>query len=427
MPRRVHSGTVGGTRGPFAISRDGVNIPYRSATDLIVRRRDSANVWTILTYGVDFTLSGTADASGWVQAGSLTLTASQELVYDDERVDVRRAMPRVQETAYAQAGAFPSVATELMADRTVAYVQDLAAELELATTVSATDVAEVISASLELIDDTSVRVVGEYEFEADGVTTRFTIPDNIVDTESKVDVYVGGLRQPAGREGVYVGAYTVTVDGDDTHIDFGEAPPLTDPAIKIHALVSRLQGEVGPAGPPVADGDKGDITVSVGGSTWTIDAGAVTTAKIADDAITYAKMQNVSAASRVIGRGSAAGSGDPQEIALGAGLSMSGTTLVVTGALSMATRQTTGFTAVAGNIYPCDTTSAGFTATLPASPSQGDRVGFTDVGGTWNTNNLTIGRNSQTIIGDASDLVCNTQHAVVVLAFDATRGWRFAA
>lgn len=416
VPYRVHSGTVSGTRGPFAISRNGVNIPYRSASDLIIRRRDAEGVWTILTVGTDFTLTGAADASGWVQSGSFTLTASQALVMSDERVDVRRAMPRTQEAAFAQAAAFPSTSVELAHDRTVAYVQDLAAELELATTVSAADVAEVISASLELIDDTSVRVVGEYEWTADGVRTRFTIVDNVIDTESKIDLYVGGLRMPSGREGIYVGAYTVTVDGDDTHIDFGEAPPLTVPPVKVHAVVSRLQGEVGPAGPPVADGDKGDITVSVGGSTWTID----------NDAVTYAKMQNVSAASRLVGRGSAAGAGDPQEIALGAGLSMSGTTLVAN-VMAMAARQTTGFTAVAGNIYPCDTTSAGFTATLPAGPSQGDRVGFTDVGGTWNSNNLTIGRNGQTIIGDASDLVCNVQHAVVVLAFDTTRGWRFAA
>lgn len=54
----------------------------------------------------------------------------------------------------------------------------------------------------------------------------------------------------------------------------------------------------------VSDGDKGDITVSASGATWTID----------NDVVTYAKMQNVSATDKVLGR-STAGAGDVEEIA----------------------------------------------------------------------------------------------------------------
>ena len=70
----------------------------------------------------------------------------------------------------------------------------------------------------------------------------------------------------------------------------------------------------------VADGDKGDITVSSSGATWTVD----------NDAVTYAKIQNVSAASKLLGRGDS-GSGDVQEITLGDGLTMTGTTLAASG------------------------------------------------------------------------------------------------
>jgi hypothetical protein len=56
-------------------------------------------------------------------------------------------------------------------------------------------------------------------------------------------------------------------------------------------------------GSSISDGDKGDITVSSSGTVWTID----------NDAITYAKIQNVSATDKLLGR-SSAGAGDIEEI-----------------------------------------------------------------------------------------------------------------
>ncbi len=58
----------------------------------------------------------------------------------------------------------------------------------------------------------------------------------------------------------------------------------------------------------------------------TVADGGITTMKIADGAVTYAKIQNLSAPSVLLGCGSSM-AGAPQEIALGANLSMSGVTL----------------------------------------------------------------------------------------------------
>jgi hypothetical protein len=57
--------------------------------------------------------------------------------------------------------------------------------------------------------------------------------------------------------------------------------------------------------------------------------------------------------------------------------------------------QTTGFTAVASNAYPCDTTSAGFTVTLPATPSAGQQVQIVDYAGTFDTNKIIIDGNGK--------------------------------
>ena len=53
-------------------------------------------------------------------------------------------------------------------------------------------------------------------------------------------------------------------------------------------------GPQGAQGPSISDGDKGDITISNSGGTFTIDNGVVSTSKIADDAVTADKLANTS-------------------------------------------------------------------------------------------------------------------------------------
>lgn len=96
----------------------------------------------------------------------------------------------------------------------------------------------------------------------------------------------------------------------------------------------------------------------------------------------------------------------------------------VAGGTSWQAVKTSGFTAVAGEGYFCDTTSAGFTATLPATPTLGDEVTFVDYAGTFDTNNLTVGRNSENIQGSAADLTVSVERAGLTLVYSgATQGW----
>ena len=96
----------------------------------------------------------------------------------------------------------------------------------------------------------------------------------------------------------------------------------------------------------------------------------------------------------------------------------------VSGGTSWQAVKTSGFTAAAGEGYFCNTTSGAFTATLPGSATIGDEISFIDYAGTFDTNNLTVGRNSHNIQGSAADLTVSTERAGFTLVYvDSTQGW----
>lgn len=83
-------------------------------------------------------------------------------------------------------------------------------------------------------------------------------------------------------------------------------------------------------GTTIADGDKGDITVSSSGTVWTVN----------NTAITYAKLQNVTS-QRLLGR-YAATDGSTQEISIGAGLALDNATGVLSNTITNNNQLTNG-------------------------------------------------------------------------------------
>ena len=107
-------------------------------------------------------------------------------------------------------------------------------------------------------------------------------------------------------------------------------------------------------------------------------------------------------------------------------VAMSDVKTYIGGGTSWQAIKTSNFTASAGQGIFANTTSSAFTVTLPSSPSLGDEVTIVDYAGTFDSNSLTVGRNSEPIQGVAEDLVVSTERASFTLVYvDGTQGWLF--
>jgi len=169
-----------------------------------------------------------------------------------------------------------------------------------------------------------------------------------------------------------------------------------------------------------------------------IEDGTIVAADIADGTITAAKLDstlnlstktvtlpNTSVTSAMLAGSIANDKLANSSITVnGSSVSLGGS--VSAGSIEWQTVKTSGFTAVAGEGYFCNTNGSAFTATLPASPSAGDTVAFKDYGDDFATNALTIARNGKNIQGVANDSQISTDRASVVCVFiDDTKGWLF--
>jgi hypothetical protein len=89
------------------------------------------------------------------------------------------------------------------------------------------------------------------------------------------------------------------------------------------------------------------------------------------------------------------------------------------------TAKTAPFTGVSGNGYFVNTTCGAVTVTLPATPTAGDIISIADYASTFQTNNLTICRNSSKINGVCGNATLSTEGQSITLVYvDGTRGWK---
>jgi len=82
------------------------------------------------------------------------------------------------------------------------------------------------------------------------------------------------------------------------------------------------------------------------------------------------------------------------------------------------------FTASNNDRIFVNTSGGAVTINLPATPNVGDQVKFVDLAGTFNGNNLTVGRNGEEIMNNAGDMVVDENNSAFTLIYSgATYGW----
>ena len=143
--------------------------------------------------------------------------------------------------------------------------------------------------------------------------------------------------------------------------------------------------------------------------------GSITSAKLATDAVITAKISAAQVTNEKLTN---------KSITINGVAATLGSSVTIAAGTDWQAVKTTTFTAVAGEGYFVNTNGGAFTMTLPATPSIGDEVSFVDYAGTFDTNNLTIGRNSENIQGSAADLTVSVERAANTLVYtDGTQGW----
>ncbi len=261
-------------------------------------------------------------------------------------------------------------------------------------------------------------------FTGDGSTTTFDLTyATLAGGQNDLQVFVNNVRQEPGASK----SYTLGLDGSNAvkRITFNVAP---EASAEIYVLApGRETALLQPSDNSITtakiqdgavDEDKINSTFDISTKTVTLPSDVIDSDQIVDGSVDNVHLAG-SIANAKLANSSFTLNG--VSISLGATAEISAGTSwqsVITADGSTTT------TAVAGNGYFIDTTSATHTITLPSSPTLGDEISIIDYAGTFDTNSLTVGRNSENIQGAAADLTVSTERAGFTLVYtDGTQGW----
>lgn len=271
--------TVSSTLARVDTATNGVTtlftVPFRFLADadiLVTLTLTATGVQTPLALTADYTVSGAGASTG----GSISTVVVWPAGYN---VTIVRNIAATQLTDYIANDPFPAESHEAALDKLTMLLQQ----------------------ALETVGRTLTIPVGS---TATGVLPiavalnylRWNAAATAIENAPSGVSWYNGAGAPASNLGV-VGDFYI----NNTNSSYYKKTDTTTWTVQ-----GSFQGIQGPSG-SVTDGDKGDVTVSAGGTVWVIDPAAVT----------FAKMANLTAQYRLIGR-TGAGAGPPQELATSA-------------------------------------------------------------------------------------------------------------
>jgi len=293
IQRSALTGDVTATAGSAATSIANNAVVTAKIADAAVTLAKMANISTTRLLGRD-TIGGTGPPEALTVGGGIEFTTTGGIRRSQLIGDVT-SNPGSNTLTIANDAV--TTAKVLNDSVTFAKLQDIATDRLLGRDTAATG------------DPEAITVGGGVEFTGTGGIQRSAL--------------TGDVTAAAGSNSTAIASNTVTLAklaniASDTLIGRDTATTGVPEAISVGGGV-----EFTGTGGIQRSALTGDVTAAAGSAATTIANNAVTTAKLLDDAVTYAKIQDVSATDRLLGRDTAA-AGNIEELTVGGGVEFTG-------------------------------------------------------------------------------------------------------